>query len=79
MQDVLAIDATGLNALEEIHEKWRSHGTRILISGAHTQPLLAMSQAGLVESWGPENFCEHFDAALARARELLQAPAGTRT
>lgn len=76
MQDVLAIDATGLNALEEIHEKWLSHGTRILISGAHTQPLLAMSQAGLVEKWGEEIFCEHFDAALVRAEEVLAGTAG---
>jgi SulP family sulfate permease len=74
MQDVLAIDATGLNALEEIQEKWESYGTKILISGAHTQPLMAMSQAGLVESWGAGSFCENFDAALARAREILAEP-----
>ena len=76
MQDVLAIDATGLNALEEIQEKWESYGTKILISGAHTQPLMAMSQAGLIEKWGSESFCENLDAALDRARALLaQAPA----
>ncbi len=74
MQDVLAIDATGLNALEEIEEKWRSYGTRIVISGAHTQPLMAMSQAGLVQKWGEANFCENFDAALVRAREVLTEP-----
>jgi SulP family sulfate permease len=77
MQDVLAIDATGLNALEEIQEKWESYGTKILISGAHTQPLMAMSQAGLVESWGAGSFCENFDAALARAREILAEPPAT--
>ncbi len=71
MQDVLAIDATGLNALEEIQEKWESYGTQLVISGAHTQPLMAMSTAGLVERWGAENFCENFDAALARARQIL--------
>lgn len=79
MQDVLAIDATGLNALEEIQEKWESYGTRILISGAHTQPLMAMSQAGLIEKWGTENFCENFDAALARAREILEADSTRRS
>lgn len=71
MQDVLVVDATGLNALEEIHEKWTRHGTRLLISGAHTQPLMAMGQAGLIERWGAENFCENYDAALARARAIL--------
>ena len=74
VQDVLAIDATGLNALEEIQEKWQSYGTQILISGAHTQPLIAMSQAGLVEKWGADRFCENFDAALDRAREILKEP-----
>ncbi|MFN0067855.1 MAG: SulP family inorganic anion transporter [Limisphaerales bacterium] len=71
MQDVLVVDATGLNALEQIQEKWERHGTRILISGAHTQPLMALAQAGLVEKWGAENFCENYDNALARAREIL--------
>ncbi len=76
MQDVLAIDATGLNALEEIREKWESHGTRILISGAHTQPLMAMAQAGFVEDWGEASFCENFDEALVRATEIVSAPPG---
>ena len=74
MQDVLAIDATGLNALEEIQEKWESYGTRILISGAHTQPLMAMSQAGLIEKFGSENFCANFDEALVRAHAVLAEP-----
>ncbi|MBX3747137.1 MAG: STAS domain-containing protein [Verrucomicrobiae bacterium] len=71
MQDVLAMDATGLNALEEIQEKWASYGSRIVFSGAHTQPLMALSQAGMIEKWGPENFCGNFDEALARAREIV--------
>ncbi|MGE3309944.1 MAG: SulP family inorganic anion transporter [Limisphaerales bacterium] len=75
MQDVLAIDATGLNALEEIREKWESYGTRILISGAHTQPLMAMARAGFIEAWGETTFCENFDTALARAAAIVSEPA----
>ena len=81
MRKVLVMDATGLNALEELFERLHKHGKHLILSGPHTQPLLAMAKAGFLDRIGRKNVCEHIDAALERAREILEQkklkPAGT--
>src|SRR5436853_1011410 len=71
MRKVLAMDATGLNALEDLCEKLQSKGKHLILSGPHAQPLFAMDRAGFLDRLGRENVCAHVDAALARAREIL--------
>jgi sulfate permease, SulP family len=74
MHGLLAIDATGLNALEEIYQKLHRHGGQLVISGLHAQPLFAMERSGFVDRIGLQNLCADLDHALQRARELLAAP-----
>jgi SulP family sulfate permease len=74
MRKVMAMDATGLNALEDLYERLRRKGKHILLSGPHTQPLLVMDKAGFLDRIGRENVCAHIDAALDRAREILGLP-----
>jgi SulP family sulfate permease len=78
MKRVMAMDATGLHALEDLHHDLRKRGKWLLLAGPHTQPLMMMSRDGFIERIGEENLCEHVDAALARARRLLaeRKPAG---
>jgi SulP family sulfate permease len=71
MQAVLAMDATGLNALEDIYGKLHKKGRHLVLSGPHTQPLLTMQNDGFIDELGEENVCPHLDAALDRAREIL--------
>lgn len=71
MRKVLAMDATGLNALEDLHERLRSHNKYLILSGPHTQPLFMMTKAGFLERLGRENVCADIDASLARSREIL--------
>jgi SulP family sulfate permease len=75
MRKVLAMDATGLNALEDLYEQLRRGNKHLLLSGPHTQPLLMMDKAGFLDQLGRENVCADIDAALARARDLLKQPA----
>ncbi|PYK98005.1 MAG: sodium-independent anion transporter [Verrucomicrobia bacterium] len=70
MRKVLAMDATGLNALEDLYEKLHAKGKHLILSGPHTQPLFAMDRAGFLDRLGRENVCAHVDAALERAREI---------
>lgn len=70
---VTAMDATALNALESVVERLKKHGGHIIISGIHRQPLQLLRQANFIEIIGRKNFCAHFDRALSRARELLEA------
>lgn len=74
MRKVVAMDATGLNALEDLYEKMHKRGRHLILSGPHTQPYITMENAGFLEQLGRENVCPHIDAALERAREILGLP-----
>ena len=74
MRKVVAMDATGLNALEDLYEKLHRKGKHLVLSAPHTNPLMVMEKAGFVDRLGHENVCPHIDAALARAREILHLP-----
>ncbi len=71
MRKVVAMDATGLNALEDLYEKMHQRGQYLILSGPHTQPYITMENAGFLEQLGRENVCPHIDASLERAREIL--------
>lgn len=75
MRKVVAIDATGLNALEDLYEKLRRKGKHLVLSAPHTNPMIVMEKAGFIERLGSKNVCPHIDAALERAREILGLPA----
>jgi SulP family sulfate permease len=71
LREVLAIDATGLRALEDLHDKTRRDGTTLILSGIHAQPLIVLERAGLLDAIGRENVFEDIDQALVRARTLV--------
>ena len=71
MRDVLAMDATGLDALEDLMEKLRAKKKHLLLCGPHMQPLVALERAGFIDRLGRDNLCGDMDHALDRARELL--------
>jgi SulP family sulfate permease len=73
MRDVLALDATGLDALEDLMEKLRRDKKDLILCGPHSQPLFALTRAGMVEKLGLQNVCGDMDASLGRAREILDA------
>ncbi len=68
---VTAMDATALNALESVIERFQKHGSTVILSGLHRQPLDMLRQAGFINVIGRANLVAHFDDALARAREIL--------
>lgn len=78
MRKVLAMDATGLNALEDLYERLHGRGKHIVLSGPHTQPLFMMDKAGFLDRLGKENVCANIELALERAREILGLPPGTK-
>ncbi len=52
LREVVAIDATGINALEDMHEKLRKRGKHLILCGPHTQPLFALDNAGFLDAVG---------------------------
>lgn len=71
MRDVLAMDATGLDALEDLYEKMDRHGKKLILCGPHSQPLFALTRAGFLDRIGMENVCGDMETALARAQALV--------
>jgi SulP family sulfate permease len=71
MRDVPAIDSTGIHTLEQLLKDTEKHDTKLILSGVHTQPLMALAQAGFIEKIGETNIHGNIDDALDRAREIL--------
>ncbi|MCU0454467.1 MAG: SulP family inorganic anion transporter [Bacteroidetes bacterium] len=71
MRNVLSVDASGIRALEELHRDSERQGTTLLISGIHSQPLVALERAGLLDVIGGKNINGNIDEALQRAGEIL--------
>ena len=65
-----AIDATGLQAIEDLADAVRATHRVFLVSGAREQPRALMRRARFDHHVGPENVCDTYDAALERARVL---------
>ncbi|HEX4083640.1 MAG TPA: sulfate permease [Chthoniobacteraceae bacterium] len=72
MRKVLAMDATGLRALESLFEQLERRHKHLILSGPHSQPLFMMAKAGFVDRLGSQNVCADIDHALARSREILE-------
>lgn len=70
-RNLLAIDATGLRALEDLATEFTHQGTRFLISGIHKQPLFAMEQSGFLKRFGEENICGNLTEALEKAKTTV--------
>jgi len=71
MRDVLVLDATGLDALEDLLEKLRRDRKSLILCGPHSQPLFALIRAGFMEKIGEGNVCGDMESSLAQARVLL--------
>lgn len=74
MRNVPAIDGTGIHALEEVFHDSAKKGTQLVLSGVHTQPLMALEQSGFLTVIGEQNVLGNIDDSLDRAREILGIP-----
>jgi SulP family sulfate permease len=65
MTHVLNLDATALHALEDVHAVLKKHGTRLILCGVHSQPIMVMQRAGFLELVGADNAFGSISEALA--------------
>lgn len=70
LRNMNAIDATGLQALEDLADKLHAHDRTLILCGAREQPLKLIQQAEFERHVGKENICAHVDAALKRAADV---------
>jgi SulP family sulfate permease len=72
LRNMTAIDATGLQALEELADAVHASGRGLILCGAREQPARLMHQAEFEEHVGAGNICPSIAAALERAKALHQ-------
>ncbi len=71
MRHVLALDATGIRALNDLRKTCQKLGTILILEGIHAQPYFALDHADLISEFGEKNVVEDFKLALKRAQEIL--------
>lgn len=71
MRGVPSLDASAMNALENLQGYCAENGVQLIISHANEQPMKTMERAGFVDLVGREHFRTNIDDAIAHARALL--------
>jgi SulP family sulfate permease len=71
LRNMTAIDATGLQALEDLADRLHASGRHLILCGAREQPARLMHQAEFERHISPENICPHVQAALERAGQIF--------
>jgi SulP family sulfate permease len=71
MRNVVAIDASGLQTMEELLESCHRKNMSLLLSGVAPQPIAAMRQSGLLGRLGEENALDNIYEALSRAQAIV--------
>ncbi len=71
-QHLLAIDATGLRALEDLATQLQHQKSHFILSGIHKQPLFAITNSGLLDRIGEDNVCGSLTEAVQRAKKLME-------
>lgn len=75
---VNVLDATGLGVIHDLVKKGRKDGSTLILSGVHSQPMLALGKSDLLDEIGEDNLVPDLEAAMVRAREMLaQRASGT--
>lgn len=72
MRNVPAIDATGLNALDELYHRSSKAGTALLLSEAPPAVLAILRRSHLGRKIAPDTTLDTLDKALARAQEMVE-------
>ena len=73
LRNMTAIDATGLNAIEDLADRLHRSGRTLIVCGARRQPAELMARAEFGQHIGRENVCASITEALERARVVHEA------
>jgi SulP family sulfate permease len=71
MRHVLAIDATGLQALEDVAARLKGRGATLLLTGVQAQPLAALEKSGTLDRIGRANLHPTLHEAVKNVSDTL--------
>ena len=73
MHQVINIDTTGLDFLQNLHRTLREEGRHLVLAGLNLQPASLVRRSGFLSVLGEHNVTEDLHSALTRARNLAVA------
>ena len=71
MRSVSSIDITAIRAWESALQMCKVRNITLIFSHVMEYPYKVMEKSKFVEKVGKENFCDHIDAALLRAEQIV--------
>jgi SulP family sulfate permease len=72
LRNMTAIDATGMQALEDLADAIHASGRTLILCGAREQPAQLMREAEFEQHVGVENICPNIGEALKRAETVYR-------
>ncbi len=72
MHQVISVDTTGLETLEQVAKSLAKRGGQLILCGLTAQPASLVRRSGFEDALGEANVLPHLAAALIRAQELAQ-------
>jgi SulP family sulfate permease len=73
LRHVPAMDASGLQSLEDLADQLTESGRTLILCGAREQPARLMRRAEFHQHVGDQNICANIQEALRRARQIAVA------
>ncbi|MGH7584292.1 MAG: SulP family inorganic anion transporter [Gemmatimonadales bacterium] len=70
LRHVPAMDATGIHTLRTLVRQARGEGIRVILSGLHAQPMVALAQSGFLDEVGENDLAASLPEALRMAGGL---------
>jgi SulP family sulfate permease len=72
MHQVISVDTTGLETLEQVAKSLAKRGGQLILCGLTAQPASLVRRSGFQDALGEANVLPHLAAALIRAQELAK-------
>ena len=71
LRNVPVIDATAVHALDLLYDNCERSNTVLVLSEVSDRPYQVIKKVGLVQHIGRANVCRDFEAAIARAKQII--------
>jgi SulP family sulfate permease len=72
LKNVSVIDSSGLHALTEIVHRSLKDGVHVMLTDLHAQPMVVLTNSGLLDEIGEQDATRTLDEAIEEAREHLR-------
>ena len=78
MKNVIYIDSSGIDAMDDLHRQCTSSGLTLIVCGLSHQPLETLKRSGLLARISPECICEDLRAGISAALHQIASSGNTK-